>query len=177
LQSRYYNLEWCRFVSADAIVGRIGELLTHNMFSYCFNRPIMFEDSSGFDAEDIGRTYKQIPVPNVILEIMDYFSPIPISLFIGVLQKTSVTINKNKPIEVVINGKKESLRVDVEPDLNKIQIQSGHGKKSSIDIRINPKKPLDDQIPKNIRRSLSKGQYNDLMKYLKRAVDILKSLK
>nr|WP_272509010.1 RHS repeat-associated core domain-containing protein [Clostridium ganghwense] len=48
LQSRYYNPEWGRFINADAIAGSVGELLSHNMFVYCSNNPIMYSDPSGF---------------------------------------------------------------------------------------------------------------------------------
>jgi|GEM_PF-4390548 len=51
LQSRYYNPEWGRFVNADAIVGEIGELLSHNLFAYCINNPIMHIDPSGYSID------------------------------------------------------------------------------------------------------------------------------
>lgn len=48
LQSRYYNPEWDRFISADALIGNIGELLSHNTFAYCMNNSINFNYKSGF---------------------------------------------------------------------------------------------------------------------------------
>ncbi len=50
LQSRYYNPEWGRFVNTDAIVGKTGKLLAHNMFAYCMNNPVNMVDPSGFEA-------------------------------------------------------------------------------------------------------------------------------
>ncbi len=47
LQSRYYNPEWGRFISTDAIVGQTGELLGHNMFAYCKNNPINRKGDTG----------------------------------------------------------------------------------------------------------------------------------
>ncbi|WP_423229849.1 RHS repeat-associated core domain-containing protein [Desnuesiella massiliensis] len=47
LQSRYYNPEWGRFLNADGIGGEVGILLSHNMFTYCFNNPVNLEDPSG----------------------------------------------------------------------------------------------------------------------------------
>ncbi|WP_082435806.1 RHS repeat-associated core domain-containing protein [Desnuesiella massiliensis] len=47
LQSRYYNPEWGRFINADNLGGRIGELLSHNAFAYCGNNPVNREDPSG----------------------------------------------------------------------------------------------------------------------------------
>ena len=32
----------------DAILGRTGELLSHNLFSYCSNNPMIYHDPSGF---------------------------------------------------------------------------------------------------------------------------------
>jgi hypothetical protein len=43
-----------------------------------------------------------------------------------------------QPIETTIAGKKVKLRVDAEPDGNKIQIQAGSGKNSTVDVRIDP---------------------------------------
>lgn len=63
--------------------------------------------------------------------------------------------------------------MDAEPDGNKIQIQAGHGKDSTIDVRIDPTMPLEPQIPKNL--NLSKGQKQDILKYLQKAVNFLKS--
>lgn len=49
LQSRYYNPNWGRFISADdiAFLGANGELKGYNLYSYCGNSPINFSDSSG----------------------------------------------------------------------------------------------------------------------------------
>jgi RHS repeat-associated protein len=47
LQSRYYNPEWGRFINADSLGGKVGELLSHNMFAYSLNNPVNMEDESG----------------------------------------------------------------------------------------------------------------------------------
>ena len=48
LQNRYYNPEWSRFISADSIDNsEAGTLLSHNMYTYCFNNPVNMEDSDG----------------------------------------------------------------------------------------------------------------------------------
>ncbi|MFF2879154.1 RHS repeat-associated core domain-containing protein [Gottfriedia sp. NPDC057991] len=47
LQSRYYNADWGRLISADDIVGKTGELLSHNIFAYARNNPVNHVDSNG----------------------------------------------------------------------------------------------------------------------------------
>lgn len=61
LQSRYYNPEWGRFINADGIAEVKGELLSHNVFAYCVNNPILMIDPSGFrplrfDGEEVDYT-------------------------------------------------------------------------------------------------------------------------
>ncbi|MGY3777878.1 hypothetical protein [Isobaculum melis] len=60
------------------------------------------------------------------------------------------------------------MRVDAEPDGNKIQIQSGSGKKSIRDDRIDVNKitdkaSIDGLIPKQVKRGLSKGKLEELI--------------
>jgi len=47
LNSRYYNPEWGRFINADSYGGSMGAFLSHNVFAYCANNPIMHSDPSG----------------------------------------------------------------------------------------------------------------------------------
>ena len=47
LQSRYYNPEICRFISADAFVSTVQGILGYNMFAYCGNNPVMRVDRTG----------------------------------------------------------------------------------------------------------------------------------
>ncbi|MHC5217095.1 T7SS effector LXG polymorphic toxin [Enterococcus sp. LJL128] len=79
-----------------------------------------------------------------------------------------------KPIEVTIKNKKLKIRVDAEPDGDKIQIQAGGGKKSDYDERIivediSDRASIYDQIPKNLQRKLSKGNLENLVDYIYRA--------
>lgn len=91
----------------------------------------------------------------------------------GAYKRTSITIGE--PIEISINGRKVNIRVDYEPDSDKIQIQSGKGKQSIIDYRINPSLPVEQQIPKQL--NLGKGKLPQLIGYLKKAVKIRNYLK
>ena len=47
LQSRYYNPEWGRFISADGYVSTGTGILGYNMFAYCNNNPVMRIDPTG----------------------------------------------------------------------------------------------------------------------------------
>ena len=47
LKSRYYNPKWGRFINADEILGQTGEVLSHNLFAYCKNNPVVLADSMG----------------------------------------------------------------------------------------------------------------------------------
>ena len=47
LNQRYYNPEWGRFISADDYMGQTGQLLSHNVYAYCANNPVIRVDESG----------------------------------------------------------------------------------------------------------------------------------
>ena len=49
LQSRYYNPDICRFISADSIsyLGADGTPVSYNLFAYCSNNPVMGYDPTG----------------------------------------------------------------------------------------------------------------------------------
>ncbi len=48
LNSRYYNLEIGRFINADGLIGQTEEILSHNMYVYTSNNPVMRVDPSGY---------------------------------------------------------------------------------------------------------------------------------
>ena len=48
-QSRYYNPEWCRWISADALMDTKIGILGTNMYAYCNNDPINLVDPSGMN--------------------------------------------------------------------------------------------------------------------------------
>ncbi len=47
LQSRYYNPSIGRFISADGLVGELGNIQSHNMYAYCANNPVLYTDITG----------------------------------------------------------------------------------------------------------------------------------
>ena len=47
LQSRYYDPQTGRFINADGVGGKVGELGSHNIFAYCENNPIHRFDPIG----------------------------------------------------------------------------------------------------------------------------------
>ena len=51
LGSRYYNPEWCRFISADTILGANQDIIGYNLFAYCSFNPVNKIDTNGFRAE------------------------------------------------------------------------------------------------------------------------------
>ena len=52
LQSRYYNPEVCRFLSADSQIDRNAGIIGYNLYAYCANNPIIFQDDSGHSILD-----------------------------------------------------------------------------------------------------------------------------
>ena len=54
LQSRYYDPELGRFINADDVTATGQGMLGHNMFAYCLNNPIFFEDDQGESATIAG---------------------------------------------------------------------------------------------------------------------------
>jgi RHS repeat-associated protein len=47
LQSRYYNPEWGRFISADSQFDENAGLVGNNLFAYCANNPVCYKDNTG----------------------------------------------------------------------------------------------------------------------------------
>ena len=47
LQSRYYNPEWCRFISPDSLFVAGDAITGNNMYAYCNDNPVMYVDSAG----------------------------------------------------------------------------------------------------------------------------------
>ena len=59
LRSRYYNPQWGRFVNADIKIGNSSELICGQMFAYCGNSPIAYNDREGKERENVLFMYDQ----------------------------------------------------------------------------------------------------------------------
>lgn len=70
LRTRYYNPEWGRFINADSILGKVGGLLSHNLFAYCINDPVGRSDPDGltsgspFERDDSPWYYSDVTNPS-----------------------------------------------------------------------------------------------------------------
>ena len=61
LNSRYYNPEWCRFISPDIMLSSNQDFPSFNLYVYASNNPIVFSDSSGYGIfEMISNAYKKV---------------------------------------------------------------------------------------------------------------------
>ena len=47
LQTRYYSPYRGRYISPDSLLGKVGAQLQHNLFCYCWNKPIGLVDNAG----------------------------------------------------------------------------------------------------------------------------------
>ena len=53
LQSRYYNLEWGRFLNMDSQINSDTGILGTNVFAYCLNNPVVSIDADGYSPNDV----------------------------------------------------------------------------------------------------------------------------
>ena len=69
LNSRYYNPEFGRFISADGLIDNRGAT-SQNLFAYCGNNPVNRSDLSGLFWKEIGNWFKRIST-----KIEEYLTP------------------------------------------------------------------------------------------------------
>ena len=50
LRSRYYNPNCCRFLNADAMIGK-PRFFAYNSYGYCYNNCVTYNDIDGFEAD------------------------------------------------------------------------------------------------------------------------------
>lgn len=114
LNSRYYNPEWQRFISADEIIGANQDLISYNLYVYVSNNPIMFRDFTGQGI--FGSIWKSVKkVVNSILNVninktksqkMKTRVDLGVAKYDSAITKTTTTHvfgNKNNPFSIEIN--------------------------------------------------------------------------
>lgn len=52
LRARYYDPALGRFINEDTVEGQIDNPLSLNLYSYCYNNPLIFIDPTGNTAQD-----------------------------------------------------------------------------------------------------------------------------
>ena len=67
LQSRYYNPTIGRFINADSLIDNSAGVVGYNLFAYCANNPIVYEDSSGHWVETV---FDLFPLGVSIVEVV-----------------------------------------------------------------------------------------------------------
>lgn len=66
LQSRYYNPEWCRFISPDCLFIAGDAINGSNMYAYCNNDPVTYIDESGTAAVESDFVTLTRPIVDII---------------------------------------------------------------------------------------------------------------
>ena len=66
LQSRYYNPEWCRFISPDSLFVAGDAITGSNMYAYCNGNPVSYVDPSGKASEESDFVKITRPLVNIV---------------------------------------------------------------------------------------------------------------
>jgi hypothetical protein len=96
LQSRYYNPEWCRFLSADVFFDTGNGVLGTNMYAYCLNDCVNLKDSHGCNsssslAQTLGQTMALALMIGAAYGVVNQYAPGMGKLF----ENTLLTLAKN----------------------------------------------------------------------------------
>ena len=93
LQSRYYDPETCHFINRDSyFIAGNDHIQGANMFSYCYNNPVMYSDPTGYDVD--GTT-------NNVIEDMTYY-------FFGILILKTLVYMSDEDIVYLVNEIEDS---------------------------------------------------------------------
>ena len=100
LESRYYNPEWCRFISPDSLFVAGDAITGSNMYAYCNDNPILYVDPTGTAAEE---SFWGNVIGNAIwasAKIKSYVY-LPVSWAAGALSHSAlVTVKSNEKLNV-----------------------------------------------------------------------------
>lgn len=99
LESKYYNPEWCRFISADSIPAASNVASDNNMYSFCYNNPVMNRDDSDAPPEKVNSLIDSC-VESLRLtskNIANFISELP-----GVTD--ALTVTSNSFLSLISNG-------------------------------------------------------------------------
>jgi RHS repeat-associated protein len=66
LRARYYDPAIGRFLNEDSFEGQISNPLSLNLYSYCYNNPVLYIDSTGNSPKDVTRTLARWLIGNPI---------------------------------------------------------------------------------------------------------------
>ena len=111
LKSRYYNPEIGRFINADGYVSTGQGILSHNMFAYCNNNPVMYEDSNG----DLSQLIKTV-INKIIDKIIDIGKKSPsftvkaLAYSVGYARKLNDAKNKGEEVTNKVNESRRILK-------------------------------------------------------------------
>ena len=77
LESRYYDAETGRFISADALLVAGDHINSTNMFAYCLNNPVMYVDPRGYAYKRNIKSDLGILIADIIAEFLLDYSGVP----------------------------------------------------------------------------------------------------
>ncbi len=93
LNSRYYNPVWGRFLNCDNYINSNKDIISHNLYVYCSNNPIINSDVTGFgiikSIINIGKNISN-SLKNVEKEVQKIAAPQTLPNYTKVLDKTLI---------------------------------------------------------------------------------------
>ena len=141
LQSRYYNPEWGRFINADALGGKVGELLTHNVFAYCLNNPVNMSDPDGnLSISSIWQSVKSA-VNNAVSAVTEHIvaTVVTVTITIAALVGINYIITHPRTASVASGGAATVAESQAEKQSDKIsKVVNGAGETISKTFPKNP---------------------------------------
>ena len=134
LRSRYYKPEWCRFINADTVLGKVGAVGSHNLFAYCGNNPVMMADPNGRFAKTLAGVGSAIGgLPGAIVggiigcALMFAMNPPKISLpKISITSSTAIGVSSISVETSSISNPKVLAREITAADVANLELESNY---------------------------------------------------